>query len=315
MRPFAEGGKGKQASIDIEPEPLPDSAFERVEAMIGVDATGTEQEPLRSSGRNGSSPPSGKRIARCREGDGTSLALECKLDRGPQRGRRCCRAGQSTVVADAHEDRRTCTEARKRASRSQQANERWGDPATRSHERGPVERNAFLPGVVAPRAHGEVAGPDEEEPNVAAAERFDARARAQEAVDCHLLGVDLDRPAVGADEDRSHEAFSRSRAREHHREHNCADERGSGDVQDSAKRLHDVHTVHELGRVPDQAPVTRRSVQFCSARRRGSVTPLVSCFLVDRSSCPNSSSCLRVPTLRDEKFRLADRPRSSPSDG
>jgi hypothetical protein len=101
-------------------------------------------------------------------------------------------------------------EAGKRTSGSKRPYERRVDPGARSLVRRPVERDAFRLGVVAPRVGGEVAGPDEEQPDVPAKDALSRPAHRQEAVDHGFTGLDLDEAAVGADESYPCEPLRRS---------------------------------------------------------------------------------------------------------
>jgi hypothetical protein len=114
------------------------------------------------------------------------------------------------VVGDAREDGRVYLEASKCPGGAKELNEGRVDPGARSLVGRPVERNAFRLGVVAPGVRREVAGPDEEQPDVSATDAHDRPASAQQAVDHCFRAVHLDRPAVGADEDRAGEALGGS---------------------------------------------------------------------------------------------------------
>jgi hypothetical protein len=203
------GSALRRGRADIQLEPFPHAAPQRVQEAVGVDTGGAKEQSARPTSCVRTAPAADKRVAPLRLLRRSTRPVERELHRLLQRRCGCELAREPSEVRDARKDRRVASKPAKRAGTIKKAHEGVADTFTRSLVLRPVERDAPLVRVVARRVRRKIARADEEQSQVSTSNGHARAAPARQSVERRLFRSHLDPATIRADEHHPREPLCR----------------------------------------------------------------------------------------------------------
>jgi hypothetical protein len=208
-RAAPSGSALRRGRADIQLEPFPNAAPQRVHEAVGVDAGGAKEQSARPKRCARTAPAGGERVAPVRLRRRSTRPVEREFHRVLQR--RCGRelAREPPEVRDARKHRGVASKPAERAGTIKKAREGAVDTRTRALVLRPVERDAPLVRVVARRIRRKIARADQEQSQVSTSNGHARAARAQQSVERRLFRSHLDPATIRAHQHHPREPLCR----------------------------------------------------------------------------------------------------------